>query len=49
MTEPLGRDCWSPVKGKVVLYLTNQALHHEGVWRSGCIDPRFLHLRTSRR
>jgi hypothetical protein len=25
------------------LPLTNQALHHEGVWGSGCIDPRFLH------
>jgi hypothetical protein len=30
-------------KGKVVpLCLTNQALRHEGVWRSGRIDPRFL-------
>jgi hypothetical protein len=28
------------------LYLTNLALRHEGVWRSGCIDPRLLELDT---
>jgi hypothetical protein len=27
--------------------VTNQALCHEGVWGSGCIDPHFLDLRTS--
>jgi hypothetical protein len=26
---------------------TNWALRHEGVWGSGCIDPRFLHLGTA--
>jgi hypothetical protein len=26
------------------LCLTNQALCHEGVWGSGCIDPHFLGL-----
>jgi hypothetical protein len=25
----------------------NQALHHEDVWGSGCIDPRFVDLGTS--
>jgi hypothetical protein len=34
------------VKGKVVPVL-NQALRHEDVWGSGCIDPRFLDLGTS--
>jgi hypothetical protein len=29
------------------LYLTNEALRHEGVWGSGCIDPHFLDLGTS--
>jgi hypothetical protein len=28
------------------LCLTNKALHHEGVWGSGCIDPGFLDLGT---
>jgi hypothetical protein len=32
---------WSRGKGKVVPVL-NQALRHEGVWGSWCIDPRFL-------
>jgi hypothetical protein len=27
--------------------LTNEALRHEGVWGSGCIDPDFLDLNTS--
>jgi hypothetical protein len=26
------------------LYLGNEALHHEGVWESGYIDPHFLDL-----
>jgi hypothetical protein len=34
------------VKGEVVPVL-NQALCQEGVWESGCIDPRFLYLGTS--
>jgi hypothetical protein len=34
-------------KGKGVPYLTNQALRHEGVWGSGCINPYFLDLGTS--
>jgi hypothetical protein len=29
------------------LCLTNWALRHEGVWGSGCINPRFLYLGTS--
>jgi hypothetical protein len=29
------------------LCLTNQALRHEGVWGSGCIDPHFLDLGTN--
>jgi hypothetical protein len=37
------------VKVALSLRLTNQALGHEGIWRSVCIDPRFLHLCTSRR
>jgi hypothetical protein len=40
----------SPCKDKKVkfsLCLTNQALLHEGVWGSGCIDPYFLDLGTS--
>jgi hypothetical protein len=38
-----------PRKGKVKLplCLTNQALRHEGIWRSGCIDSCFLGLGTS--
>jgi hypothetical protein len=28
-------------------FLTKQALRHEGVWVSGCIDPHFLDLCTS--
>jgi hypothetical protein len=39
-----------PVKKvKLSLCLTNSALSHEGVWGSGCIDPYFLDLGTSRR
>jgi hypothetical protein len=29
------------------LCLTNQALCHEDVWESGCIDPRILDFGTS--
>jgi hypothetical protein len=32
------------IKAKLFLRVTNKALHHEGVWGSGCIDPRFLDL-----
>jgi hypothetical protein len=34
--------------GKVKLYvcLTNQTLHHEDVWGSGCIDPHILDIGT---
>jgi hypothetical protein len=32
---------------KLSLYLTKQALRHEGVWGSGCIDLRFLDLGTN--
>jgi hypothetical protein len=35
------------VKVKLSLYLPNWALHYEGLWGSGCIDPSFLHLGTS--
>jgi hypothetical protein len=31
------------------LCLTNWALRHEGVWGSGCIDPRILNFGTSLR
>jgi hypothetical protein len=34
---------------KFYLCLTNYALCHEGAWGSGCIDPRFIDLGTSRR
>jgi hypothetical protein len=32
------------VKVKLSLCLTNYPLRHEGVWGSGCIDPRILDL-----
>jgi hypothetical protein len=35
------------VKVKLFLCLTNQALRHEGVWGSGCIDPHFLDIGTT--
>jgi hypothetical protein len=38
---------YNKVKVKLFLCLTNQALHHESVWGSGCIDPHFLYLSTS--
>jgi hypothetical protein len=34
-------------KVKLSLCFTNQALRHEGVWGSGCVDPHFLDLGTS--
>jgi hypothetical protein len=34
-------------KVKLSLCLINQAPCHEDVWRSGCLDPRFLDLGTS--
>jgi hypothetical protein len=34
------------INKKLFLCLTNKALRHEGVWWSGCIGPRFLHLGT---
>jgi hypothetical protein len=40
---------WKPqFSSSVKLYLciANDALRHEGIWRSGCIDPRFLDLST---
>jgi hypothetical protein len=51
----VGRDClhmWkvsecSKVKVKLSLCLINQALHHEGIWWSRCIDPHFLDLGAS--
>jgi hypothetical protein len=30
------------MKVKLSMCLTNEALRHEGVWGSGCIDPHFL-------
>jgi hypothetical protein len=43
--------CYESVKKKVKLSLcfTNEALRHEDVWGSGCIDPHFLDLGTSLR
>jgi hypothetical protein len=35
------------LKVKLFLCLTTQALRHEGVWGSECIDPRFHDLGTS--
>jgi hypothetical protein len=35
------------MKVNLSLYLTNLTLRYEGVWGSGCIDPRFLDLDTS--
>jgi hypothetical protein len=35
------------LKVKLSLYLTNEALRHEGVWGNGCIDPYSLDLGTS--
>jgi hypothetical protein len=35
------------IKVNLSLCLTDYALRHEGVWGSGCIDPRFLDLGTS--
>jgi hypothetical protein len=32
------------IKVKLPLCLTDYALRHEGVWGSGCIDPRLLDL-----
>jgi hypothetical protein len=34
-------------KVNLSLCLTNEPLHPEGVWGSGCIDPHFLDLGTS--
>jgi hypothetical protein len=34
-------------KVKLSLCLTNQAIRHEGVWGSGCMDPRILDLGIS--
>jgi hypothetical protein len=33
---------------KLSLCLTNQALRHEDVWGSGCVDPSFLDFGTTR-
>jgi hypothetical protein len=35
------------LKAKLSLYLTTQALRHEEVWGSGCIDQRILDLGTN--
>jgi hypothetical protein len=45
----LSMCCFIDIKGRVKLplWLTNYALHHEGVWGSGCIDPHFLDLSNS--
>jgi hypothetical protein len=40
---------FSNVKVKLSLCLSNQILHHEGVWGSGCIDPHSLDLSTNLR
>jgi hypothetical protein len=43
-------SCWLPVRCvSEPLCLTNEALRYEGVWESGGIDPRFLHVGSSRR
>jgi hypothetical protein len=34
------------LKVKLSLCLTNYALDHEGIWGSGCIDPRLFDLST---
>jgi hypothetical protein len=46
-TTWLPRQLQKYKKVKLCLCLTNQALRHEGIWWSGCIDPHFLDLGTS--
>jgi hypothetical protein len=43
VTRYLHNDSSSEGK-ELSLCLTNQAIRHEGVWGSGCIDLRFLDL-----
>jgi hypothetical protein len=38
---------FSLVLDSKVVPVLNYALHHEDVWGSGCIDPRFLDLGTN--
>jgi hypothetical protein len=45
--RPISSTLHLKVKVKLSLCLTNLALRHEGVWRSGCIDPHFLDLGIS--
>jgi hypothetical protein len=40
-------QCTTAIELKLSLCLTNYALRHEGVWGSGCIDPRILYIGTS--
>jgi hypothetical protein len=47
IVEKIMSEIFRGKKLKLSLCLTNQALHHEGVWGSGCIDPRFLDLESS--
>jgi hypothetical protein len=35
-----------PLNVNLSLCLTNEALLHEGVWKSGCVDPHFLDIGT---
>jgi hypothetical protein len=42
-----GLCCYLVIKVNLSLCLSYYALRHEGVWESGCIDPRFLDLGTS--
>jgi hypothetical protein len=39
--------CQFYIKWKLSLCLAYKALHHEGVWGSGCIEPPILDLGTS--
>jgi hypothetical protein len=46
ITITFGKSVRKKVKVKS-LCLTNEALRHKCVWRSGCIDPRCLDIGTS--
>jgi hypothetical protein len=45
--EPRASSNIRRVKGKAVPLLNWLSTSHEGVWKSGCTDPRFIDLGTS--
>jgi hypothetical protein len=42
-----GDESFDYIRVAKFLCLTNKALSQEGVWGSGCINPRFIELDTS--